>query len=106
MVQINEMATAMMWNAYLHMRGHNVFDLVAYIGDLLCRGTFVSFNNDILTCELPPQTYWQIKPTVRLDIYKNLEIDVRSETHSFRIPSDAKPVKLKDGLKAYSKQVK
>lgn len=44
--------------------------------------------------------------TVRLDLYKNLEIDVRSDTHSFRIPSDAKPVKLKDGLKAYSKQVK
>ena len=43
---------------------------------------------------------------MRLDIYKNLEIDVRSETHSFRIPSDAKPVKLKEGLKAYSKQVK
>ena len=44
--------------------------------------------------------------TVRLDLYKNLEIDVRTETHSFRIPSDAKPVDLKDGLKAYSKQLK
>lgn len=55
------MATAMMWDAYLHMRGHNVFDLVAYIGDLLCRGTSVSFKNDILTNALPPQNYWQIK---------------------------------------------
>ena len=44
--------------------------------------------------------------TVRLDIYKNLEIDVRSDAHSLRIPSNAKPVKLKDGLKAYSKQLK
>ena len=48
-------------NAYLHVRGHNVFDLVAYIGDLLCRGTSVSFKNDVLTNELPPQDYWQIK---------------------------------------------
>lgn len=48
-------------NAYLHVRGHNVFDLVSYIGDLLCRGTSVSFKNDVLTNELPPQDYWQIK---------------------------------------------
>ena len=48
-------------NAYLHVRGHNVFDLVAYIGDLLCRGISVSFENDVLMNELPPQDYWQIK---------------------------------------------
>lgn len=48
-------------NAYLHVRGHNVFNLVAYIGDLLCRGTTVSFKNDVLTNELPSQCYWQIK---------------------------------------------
>ena len=44
--------------------------------------------------------------TVRLDIYRNLEIDVRSDTHYFRIPADAKPVELKEGLKAYSKLLK
>lgn len=48
-------------NAYLHIRGHNLFDLVAYIGDLLCRGTSVSFKKDVLMNTLPPQTYWQIK---------------------------------------------
>lgn len=48
-------------NAYLHIRGHNIFDLVAYIGDLLCRGTSVSFKKDVLMNNLPPQTYWQIK---------------------------------------------
>jgi hypothetical protein len=48
-------------NAYLHVRGHNIFDLVAYIGDLLCRGTSVSFKKDVLMKDLPPQTYWQIK---------------------------------------------
>ena len=48
-------------NAYLHVRGHNIFDLVAYIGDLLCHGTSVSFKRDVLMKELPPQTYWQIE---------------------------------------------
>ncbi len=48
-------------NAYLHVRGHNVFDLVVYIGDLLCRGTSVSFKNDVLTNDLSLQEYWQIK---------------------------------------------
>jgi hypothetical protein len=48
-------------NAYLHIRGHNLFDLVAYIGDLLCRGTSVSFKKDVLMNDLPPQMYWQIK---------------------------------------------
>lgn len=48
-------------NAYLHVRGHNIFDLVAYIGNLLCRGTSVSFKNDVLMADLPPQTYWEIR---------------------------------------------
>jgi hypothetical protein len=48
-------------NAYLHIRGHNLFDLVAYIGALLCHGTSVSFKKDVLMNNLPPQNYWQIK---------------------------------------------
>ena len=48
-------------NAYLHIRGHNLFDLVAYIGDLLCQGTSVLFKQHILMKELPPLTYWQIQ---------------------------------------------
>lgn len=48
-------------NAYLHIRGHNLFDLVAFIGGLLCHDTSVSFKNDILMSDLPPQNYWQIK---------------------------------------------
>ncbi len=48
-------------NAYLHIRGHNLFELVAYIGNLLCRGTSVSFKEDVMMNKLPPQTYWQIK---------------------------------------------
>ena len=51
-------------NAYLHVRGHNLFDLVAYIGNMLCRGTSVSFKKDVLMNNLPPQNYWQIKKVV------------------------------------------
>ncbi|MBP5338845.1 MAG: DUF4435 domain-containing protein [Prevotella sp.] len=48
-------------NAYLHVREHNIFDLVAYIGDLLCRGTSVSFKKDVMMNDLPSQNYWQIQ---------------------------------------------
>lgn len=54
-------------NTYLHVRGHNIFDLVAYIGDLLCRGTSASFRNDVLLYDLPSLDYWEIK-TVASDI--------------------------------------
>ena len=47
-------------NAYLHIRGHNLFDMIMYIGDLLCRGTQVSFRNDVLLKGLPSFNYWQI----------------------------------------------
>lgn len=52
-------------NAYLCVRGHNIFDLIAYIGDLLCRGTSISFRDDVLIKALPPQNYWQIKKVAR-----------------------------------------
>ena len=47
-------------NAYLHVRGHNLFSLISSIGKLLCRGTRYSFINDILLKELPQNTYWEI----------------------------------------------
>lgn len=48
-------------NAYLHVRGHNLMDLVCYIGEMTCRGTGVSFKNDILMKSLLPYNYWQIE---------------------------------------------
>lgn len=48
-------------NAYFYIRGHELIDLVSYIGDLLCRGTSVSFKKDVLLYELSQQNYWQIK---------------------------------------------
>ena len=35
-------------NAYLYVRGHNVFDLISYIGEFLCYHSGVSFKSEIL----------------------------------------------------------
>lgn len=56
-------------NAYLHVRGHNLFDLVAYIGNLLCRGTTISFRNGVLLYDLPLRKYLEIEK-VASDIAK------------------------------------
>lgn len=39
-------------NAYLFIRGHNVFDLLANIGKFICHGTSISFKDDILLTSL------------------------------------------------------
>lgn len=38
--------------------------------------------------------------TIRLDVYRNLEVDIQKETHLFRVPSNAVKVDFKDGLKS------
>lgn len=35
-------------NAYLHTRGHDIFNLLRYIGKLVCKGQSVNFERDIL----------------------------------------------------------
>lgn len=44
--------------------------------------------------------------TVRLDIYKNLQVDVPDEQFGFHVPSGAKVVDMKAGLKAMKKSAK
>lgn len=39
-------------NAYLYVRGHNVFDLIAYIGHFLCFNTGISFEEEVLVSVL------------------------------------------------------
>lgn len=48
-------------NAYLHVRGHNLFDMVAYVGKLLCRNSQISFYNDILVKNIPEANYWELQ---------------------------------------------
>ena len=44
--------------------------------------------------------------TVRLDTYKNLQVDVPDEMYGFHVPSGAKMVDMKTGLKAMKKSAK
>lgn len=36
--------------------------------------------------------------TIRLDLYRNLEVDIQRDNHNYRIPANAKPVDLNSGL--------
>lgn len=47
-------------NAYLHIRGHNLFDLLGYIGKLLCREQELHFKDDILKRGFKTENYWEI----------------------------------------------
>lgn len=48
-------------NVYLHLRGHNLYDLVCYIGRIVCRKAQVSFTNDVLLKDIPTTDYWEIR---------------------------------------------
>lgn len=48
-------------NVYLHVRGHNLFNLTAYIGSLLCRGLGLSFKKDVLMKDIPAEDYWELQ---------------------------------------------
>lgn len=52
-------------NAYLHVRGHNLCDLVLYIGNLYCQHIKgVSFKNDILYKSDFKPTYWELSKII------------------------------------------
>ena len=44
--------------------------------------------------------------TVRLDIYKNLQVDVPDEQFGFHVPSGAKVIDMKEAVKAVKKSAK
>lgn len=47
-------------NAYLHIQGHKLYDLIAYIGWLLCKGKDVQFKSEILDNGFPISGYPEI----------------------------------------------
>lgn len=47
-------------NAYLHFRGHNLYNIVLSIGKHLCKGSNIDFEYDILLSQLDFDTYWEI----------------------------------------------
>lgn len=48
-------------NAYLHIRGHNIFELLEYIGRQLCRPQRLKFKDDVLKRCLSSESYWEIE---------------------------------------------
>lgn len=49
-------------NAYLHIRGHNLYDLLKSIGYQLCSSYHVDFENQILNRAVPgSDSYWEIR---------------------------------------------
>ena len=47
-------------NAYLHIQGHKVYDLIAYIGWLLCKGKGLKFKSEVLDNGFPISGYPEI----------------------------------------------
>lgn len=47
-------------NAYLHFRGHNLYNIVLSIGKHLCRNTDIDFEFDVLLNRLAFENYWEI----------------------------------------------
>ena len=47
-------------NAYLHIQGHKLYDLVARIGTMLCRGKRVAFKSEVLDNGFPVSGYREI----------------------------------------------
>ena len=48
-------------NAYLHIRGHHLYNLIRNIGRQLCRKENINFENEILFDKTPTQGYWEIE---------------------------------------------
>lgn len=49
-------------NVYLHVRGHNLFDMIQRIGTILCHNTPIRFTSDVLMKGLDKTpTYWQLQ---------------------------------------------
>lgn len=49
-------------NAYLHVRGHNLYDLLKSIGRQLCSSHCVDFENAVLNASLPDENcYWELQ---------------------------------------------
>lgn len=58
-------------NAYLHIQGHKLYNLITHIGALLCSGKRVAFKSEILEKASQTSGYYEID-CVQSDINKIL----------------------------------
>ena len=47
-------------NTYLHLRGKNIFGLLAHIGNIVCRPFQINFKTQVLLSSLHMSGYWEI----------------------------------------------
>ena len=47
-------------NAYLHIQGHKLYDLILNIGTMLCKGKRVAFKSEVLDSRFPISGYPEI----------------------------------------------
>ena len=47
-------------NAYLHIQGHQLYNLVVNIGTLLCKGKKIAFKSEVLDKGFPISGYVEI----------------------------------------------
>lgn len=59
-------------NAYLHIQGHRLYDMIKHIGTLLCAGKGVAFKTEILDTAKQISGYNEID-SVQLDLHTILE---------------------------------
>lgn len=48
-------------NAYLHLRGKNIFGILAHIGNIICRSYRINFKTQVLLPSLQLSGYWEIE---------------------------------------------
>lgn len=60
-------------NAYLFVRGHDVYNLVASIGKTICKERGVSFERDILKTDFPTSGYLELE-TITQDLRNILQL--------------------------------
>ena len=56
-------------NVYLYFRGHNIYDCVSHLGLLLCGCSRSQFEEDVLLCSCPPDSYPE-----QIKIKKDMEV--------------------------------
>ena len=60
--------------AYLHIQGHQIYNLILHIGTLLCKGTGVAFKTDILDKASPINGYSEIE-NLQTDLKQILSVE-------------------------------
>ena len=55
-------------NAYMHMRGHNIYELTTYIGKMFSRPLQLNFQKDVVKNVTVGGSYWE---------YERIEDDLK-----------------------------